>query len=68
MVVVVSTVASMVLPLGLISPPMAVVVSMFGAGGIGGVAVRAMGGPVDCGRVPHDGGGCLFVGLRAPLL
>ena len=39
MVLVVLTVASMVLPLGPLSPPVAVVVLMFGAGKIGELAV-----------------------------
>jgi len=67
MVVVVPTVASMVLPLGLLSQPATVVVLMFGAGGIGELAVHATDGSVDRERVPRVSSGCLFPGLQAPL-
>ena len=58
----------MVFPLGLISPSASAIVStMFGAGGMGEVAVRATVGPVDRGRASGGSGGFLFEGLRPPL-
>ena len=58
---------SMVFPLGLVSPSAAAIVStMFGAGGMGEVAVRATLGPVDRWRASGGSGGFFVEGLRPP--